>query len=178
MPVVWSPDTLLHRPEGGVWVGVRIADDEPPERVDVILQALARQNARLVEAPLLDRAVLETVHDPGLIDFLEAIWERWLGSGYLEEPGMDRAVAYAWPHPTSQPPARPPRSVSAWAGMYATDTMTLIGPGSWEAIRAAAATAYRAAELVRDGLPAAFALGPSAWPSRRSVLLWGFVLPQ
>ncbi len=93
MPVVWSPDTLLHRPEGGVWVGVRIHDDEPPERVELILKTLATRGAHLVVAEPLDRSVLEAVHDPGLIDFLQTIWERWLASGYLEEPGMDRAVA-------------------------------------------------------------------------------------
>ena len=38
------------------------------------------------------------------------------------------------------------------------DTMTLIGPGTWEAARAAAEAALTAADLVADGAAAAYAM--------------------
>jgi acetoin utilization deacetylase AcuC-like enzyme len=41
--------------------------------------------------------------------------------------------------------------------MFAMDTMTLIGRGTWEAVRAAAASALTAADLVIDGAASAYA---------------------
>ena len=47
--------------------------------------------------------------------------------------------------------------MSARAGRFAYDTMTLIGPGTWRAARAAVDSALTAADLVLDGSPAAYA---------------------
>ena len=54
-------------------------------------------------------------------------------------------------------PARPATSITARSGQFAYDTMTLIGPGTWEAARAAVDAAVTAAQLVLDGAPAAYA---------------------
>ena len=48
-------------------------------------------------------------------------------------------------------PARPPRATHARVGLYCYDTMTLVGPGSWPAIRGAADAALTAAELIAAG---------------------------
>jgi acetoin utilization deacetylase AcuC-like enzyme len=48
--------------------------------------------------------------------------------------------------------------VHAQIGQFCYDTMTLIGPGSWEAIKAAADAALTAADLVTDGASVAYAL--------------------
>ena len=45
-------------------------------------------------------------------------------------------------------PLRSPPAVHGRAGRFCYDTMTLVGPGSWEAIRAAADAALTAADLV------------------------------
>lgn len=158
VPVLWSPDTRLHQPAGGIWIGVRVEEDEVAERVDRILAALTGAGAVPVEADPVERVDLTSVHTPELVSFLESAWPAWQTSTYLKDPGMDRVVAYAWGHPDMRPQPRPPRSPSAWTGMFATDTMTLLGPGSWEAIRAAAATAIRAAEAVLAGNRLAYAL--------------------
>jgi acetoin utilization deacetylase AcuC-like enzyme len=50
-----------------------------------------------------------------------------------------------------------PTATWALPGHFAYDTMTLIGPGTWEAARAAADTALTAAALVAAGVPAAYA---------------------
>ena len=47
--------------------------------------------------------------------------------------------------------------MTARAGQFAYDTMTLIGPGTWEAARAAADCALTAADLVLEGEPVAYA---------------------
>jgi acetoin utilization deacetylase AcuC-like enzyme len=55
-------------------------------------------------------------------------------------------------------PLTVPLKVHAEAGTHGYDTMTLVGPGTWEAARAAAACAVEAAELVAAGSPLAYAL--------------------
>jgi len=53
---------------------------------------------------------------------------------------------------------RIPPAVHGRAGLYCYDTMTLIGPGSWAAIRGAVDAALTAADLVSAGAPLAYAL--------------------
>ena len=50
-----------------------------------------------------------------------------------------------------------PAAVWAKPGLFAYDTMTLIGPGTWEAARAAVDCALTAVDLVADGEPVAYA---------------------
>ena len=50
-----------------------------------------------------------------------------------------------------------PAAITARAGRFAYDTMTLIGPGTWEAARAAVDVALTAADLVLAGERAAYA---------------------
>ena len=100
------------------------------------------------------------LHDRALLDYLAGAWERWEAAGLDADPGQDRVVPYLFPHPG---PARRPRararrpSITARAGQFAYDTMTLIGPGTWEAARAAVDAALTAADLVLGGEPAAYA---------------------
>jgi acetoin utilization deacetylase AcuC-like enzyme len=158
MPVLWSPATRHHDPDGGVWVGVRIRDEERPERVDRILDALTDLGAVPREVATVADEELAAVHTAELVAFLREAWPAWEASGYLDDPGMNRVVAYAWPHPDLRPLPSRPASASAWAGQYATDTMTLVGPGSWDAIAAAASTALAGADHLVAGGRAAYAL--------------------
>jgi len=157
MPVVWSERHRLHEPGGEVWVGVRTPGTELPERAERIRAELA--DARFVEAQeQADDAVL-AVHDRALFDYLARAWSDWEASALTEDPGQDRVVPYLFPHPglfTGFEPVAP-AAVSARAGQFAYDTMTLIGPGTWEAARAAVDSAVTAADLVLGGEPAAYA---------------------
>ena len=54
--------------------------------------------------------------------------------------------------------ARVPAAEWARPGYFAYDTMTLIGPGTWEAARGAVDAALTAADLVAAGAPHAYAL--------------------
>ncbi len=149
---VVHPDTSLHLPEREVWVGVPIAGTEVPERAEIVAEGLRTAGATLVEPKPQPDATLTSVHDPGFIEFLSTAWERWQSSGYPRDPGQDRVVPYAFPAVTGVV-GRRPVSIGALVGLYAMDTMTLIGPGSWEAISAAAACAATAADLAAGGLP-------------------------
>jgi acetoin utilization deacetylase AcuC-like enzyme len=158
MPVVWSDRHRLHDPGGEVWVGVRTPGTEVPARADRIRDALAAAGARFVDAEEQPDDVLLAVHDSALTEYLATAWDEWEASGLTEDPGQDRVVPYLFPHPGLVGTPRAPAAVSARAGLFAYDTMTLIGPGTWEAARAAVDTAVTAADLVLGGAPAAYAL--------------------
>jgi acetoin utilization deacetylase AcuC-like enzyme len=159
IPAVWTAEHRRHVPGGEVWVGVRIPGTEVPARLEVIHDALVAAGADLL--PPADHGLepILAVHDPGLVTFLSTAWERWEASGYPDDPGMDRVVPYAFPLPALFPgmKPKPARSIGALAGTFAMDTMTLIGPGTWEAARAAAWAAVTAADLVAGGTQAVYA---------------------
>ncbi len=160
MPIVWSDLHRLHEPGGEVWVGVRTPGTELPERADRIRAALKAEGARFVDAEAApDDAVLR-VHDAALLEYLAGAWDEWEAAGLTDDPGQDRVVPYVFPHPGLLAGLEPavPAAASARAGSFAYDTMTLIGPGTWRAARAAVDAAITAADLVLAGERAAYAL--------------------
>jgi acetoin utilization deacetylase AcuC-like enzyme len=160
VPVVWSPATRDHDPRHEVWVGTTTVATEVSERVDVILASLRDAGHRLVEATTSPEDAIREVHDPELIEFLSTASSRWLQGPYADLVGQDRVVPYLFPTPamTGGLPTRPAEAVHADAGRFAYDTMTLVGPGTWPAARAAAACAVQAAGMVTAGEPLAYAL--------------------
>ncbi len=159
-PVVWSPATRDHDPKHEVWVGVATEGTEVAARVDAILESATSAGHRIVEATDHPDDVLRAVHDPALLEFLATASDRWREGPYDELVGQDRVVPYLFPTPamTAGLPTRPAVSVHADAGRFAYDTMTLIGPGTWTAARAAADCALTAVDLVVGGEPMAYAL--------------------
>ena len=159
MPFVWSDRHRMHDPAGEVWVGMRIAGTEVPERGDVIKAALSAAGAPFVE--VLDHGVgpLEKVHSTELLDYLQNAYQGWLSAGLDRDPGQDRVVPYVFPLPQLMGgrELRTPVAPSALAGRFTMDTTTLIGPGTYEAARSAADAALTATDLVLDGTPAAYA---------------------
>jgi acetoin utilization deacetylase AcuC-like enzyme len=160
MPVIWHEDCLLHEPTGEVWLGVRDDGTEVPERATVILQSLIRAGATIMPTAGHDEAAILAVHDRALVEHLATIWADWEAAGYPANHGRDRVVPYIFPTAAMLAglPARRPTATHGQVGLYCYDTMTLIGPGSWEAIRAAADCARTAAELVAAGGQATYAL--------------------
>jgi acetoin utilization deacetylase AcuC-like enzyme len=108
--------------------------------------------------PQCDDALLD-VHDADLVGYLAHAWKGWEAAGLTVDPGQDRVVPYVFPHPALLSHGAPtvPAAPSARAGAFAYDTMTLIGPGTWEAARAAIDTALTAADLVIAGERVAYA---------------------
>jgi acetoin utilization deacetylase AcuC-like enzyme len=149
----------LHRPDGAVWIGLPAEADELPERAEAIRRALEEAGAHVVEARPHDDDALLAVHDPALVDFLRHAWASWRAAGYPDDPGQNRVVGYIFPHPGLLHGLTPlePKSAAARTGLYAFDTMTTVGPGTWAAARGAVDAALTAADLVREGTPAAYA---------------------
>jgi acetoin utilization deacetylase AcuC-like enzyme len=173
LPVVWHPDTLGHEPGGEVWLGVWDPGTEIPQRVTTLLEALRSAGAQVIEAEPHDDAAILAVHDRALVEHLATVWPDWDAAGYPSEHHRNRVVPYVFPTAglmTGLPP-RAPSALHGRLGMFCYDTMTLVGPGTGEAARAAADAALTAVDLLIAGAPAAYALcrppghhaGPSAY---------------
>jgi len=152
MPIVWSDLHRLHEPGGEVFVGVRTPGTELPQRAEKIRETLEAAGAPIVLAVEHDDAEALAVHDPALVDYLRSAWEAWEASGLVSDPGQDRVVPYLFPHAglVGALPVVPPESVAARAGAFCFDTMTLVGPGTWRAARAAVDVALTAADIAID----------------------------
>ena len=155
LPFVWSDECLRHEPGAEIWVGVRTPATELPERALRIREALLAAGAREVPAAAHPDDALLAVHDPALLDFLRTAWDEWAALGLPN----DRVVPYVFAREelTSGRPAPKPAAVWARPGRFAYDTMTLIGPGTWEAARGAVDCALTAVELVAGGERVAYA---------------------
>jgi acetoin utilization deacetylase AcuC-like enzyme len=171
-PAVWHSDCLLHEPDGELWLGVWEPGTEVPERAAVLLDALTSAGAEVVPPTAHDDDVILAVHDRALVDHLATVWSDWVQAGYPAQHGRHRVVPYVFPTAglLSGVPLRSPAALHGRVGRFCYDTMTLIGPGTWPAVRAAADAALTAADLVAAGAGAAYALcrppghhaGPSA----------------
>lgn len=160
LELVWSPRCESHRPAAEVWVGVPTPAVEGPERVETIRRALLAAGARPREAAEQDDAVLRVVHDAGLLDYLRRAHRDWVTAGLTETPGQAQVVPYVFPTPglLEGMPLREATAVAAQAGRWCYDTMTLVGPGTWEAARAATDVAQAGAQLLLDGARLVYAL--------------------
>ncbi len=160
LPVIWDTGCLRHEPDGEVWLGVWETGTEVPERVSVILDAAAGAGAAVTPSRPHGDSALLAVHDAALIEHLATIWDRWVAGGYLADYGRTRVVPYVFPTAglLAGLPLRQPPAIHGEVGMFCYDTMTIVGPGSWEAIRAAADCALTAADLVAGGARVAYAL--------------------
>jgi acetoin utilization deacetylase AcuC-like enzyme len=152
---VWSAACLRHEPEAEVWVGTRTPATEVPERAIAIREALLEVGGREVPAVAHDDSALLAVHDPALVEFLRTAWEEWSAA----ELSSDRVVPYVFARSELTSGRVPANPTAVWArpGLFAYDTMTLIGPGTWEAARAAIDVALTAVDLVTNGERVAYA---------------------
>ena len=95
------------------------------------------------------------MHDPALVEFLRTAWEEWSAA----ELPTDRVVPYVFARAELTSGRQPATPAAVWArpGLFAYDTMTLVGPGTWEAARAAVDVALTAVDLVSEGERIAYA---------------------
>ncbi len=158
-PVVYSPDHVAHSADTGTWVGVTISSEEVSARIETILSTLRSAGREVVDAVAHDDEVLKAVHDADLIEYLRGAYAAWVAWGYPDDPGQSQVTAYAFPTQRflSPHPLRLPVSPGALAGVYAMDTMTQIGEGTFDGARAAVDVAQTAADLIVAGAPSAYA---------------------
>ena len=184
MPVVWSDRHRLPRARAArSGSASRTPGTELPARAERIRAALDAAGARASSTPSAhaDDALL-AVHDAELLDVPRAApGTSGRRPGSTDDPGQDRVVPYLFAHPglTRRPPGRSRRRPAARAGQFAYDTMTLIGPGTWEAARAARRRrAHRRRPRRSPASRAAYACCRPPGPPRRRAPLRRLLLPQ
>jgi acetoin utilization deacetylase AcuC-like enzyme len=135
---------------------VAIKGTEVAERLDLIRDAVLAAGGEIREPLAYDDEAFLAVHTPDFLDFMRTAWARWEESSYPADPGQDRVVPYVFPSRQLIEPRRP-TNIGALTGLYAMDTMTLIGQGTWEAARVAGECAMTCADLVVGEAKAAYA---------------------
>jgi acetoin utilization deacetylase AcuC-like enzyme len=155
VPFVWSDDCLRHEPQAEIWIGTSTPATEVPARALAIRDALLDVGAQEVAAAPHDDSALLAVHDLALVEFLRTAWEHWSAADLPAE----RVVPYVFARDELTSGRDPATPTAVWArpGLFAYDTMTLIGPGTWEAARAAVDVALTAVDLVAGGERIAYA---------------------
>lgn len=155
VPFVWSDECLRHEPEAEVWVGTRTPATEVPARLVAIRGELLAVGAEEVAARAHDDSAMLSVHDPALVEFLRTAWDEWTAAPLPS----DRVVPYVFAREELTGGREPANPAAVWArpGLFAYDTMTLIGPGTWEAARSAVDVSLTAVDLVAGGESLAYA---------------------
>ncbi len=152
MITVYSDAHRLHAPKGEIFGGELVTPFESPFRADLILEAVREAGLGPVVEPEafgLDRVL--AVHEPGYVEFLRTIWERWTAEGYAGD-----AIPTCFP--ARRMAQRPPEDVDGLLGYYAFASETSICAGTWEATLAATRCALTGAKQLHGGARSAFAL--------------------
>jgi acetoin utilization deacetylase AcuC-like enzyme len=154
MKIFYSPAHRDHAPSEEFEGGRLTPAVEVPERAERVKAEAIRRNIGPVAAPLdFGMAPIGRVHDAGLVRFLgeaSALWRKHHGED------APPAIPSAWPGRGMR--NRFEGDVESRLGTYAFDTATPIVRGTWGASLAAANCALNAAEVVKSGERAAFAL--------------------
>ncbi len=148
MRIFHNPDHAGHDAMSELHNGQLVRSFERPERMATILAALADAGiAPPEDAPPCPRWLLERVHAPDYLAFLETAHSRWVAAH-----GEGDALAFTYPVPGLRR-ADPPEDIDGALGHYNFSVDTGITRGTWAAALSAAAGAHAAAS--------AAALGPA-----------------
>ncbi len=152
IPLLYTPDHLLHAPGVEFEQGTIVDYQDNPDRIEVIHRQLLARGLCLPVHPARATGFddLLSVHDFEMLDFLEALSysipddQRYL----FPEAFLNHAVK-----------GRRPKSLAGRLGYYSTDARSPVGRGTWRAVLAAAGIALQAAEMMlRHETECAYAL--------------------
>jgi acetoin utilization deacetylase AcuC-like enzyme len=152
MQIIYTPYHTSHDPAGVLQNGAPLVYEEVPARIEIILAAVQTVQLGPVLNPV-DHGIgpLEMVHDRDYLKFLSSVYEECASRSASPQPvfaetfGMRRL-------------GRKPSHPVAQAGYYSFGTGTPILAGTWQAAYWSAQTALTAADWVRSGSKAAYAL--------------------
>ncbi len=142
-----------HAPEHEFFRGERVACFESPARVEFVEAALTARGHQLLAPTHDSRALLEQVHAPRYLAFLESSWQQWLA----QDAGNAQRQPFpsVWPVRTLRSDVEPDNFI-ARLGLYSMDNGTPLAAGTWAAAKAGADAAASAAAHVAAGARAAF----------------------
>ena len=154
MKIIYSDDHHGHGGATELRAGAFVPMAECPERMAVILAALAKAGLRDVQAPqthALSAAL--RVHAPDFVGFLERaypMWEKRHGAGSTAFPTMFGMRGLAQRPNLS--------SIDAMLSAYTFDVYSPFVAGTWTAIRSAFDVTMTGADLMQGGMGAVFSL--------------------
>lgn len=152
MLIFANPKHALHAGRHEMFRGRLVPCHESPARLDHVLAELGRRPLGEVRLPsAVPRPVLERIHQPRYLDFLERAWGEWVA---LDPANAELdALPSTWPVRGFRHDLEP-ANFAARMGLYSFDAGTPLTAGSWAAAEAGAACAIDAARAVgRAGGP-------------------------
>ncbi len=159
IPVVTNPRHVGHRPQVEVQCGRPIPAFDTVARMQVVEDALVRHRSVELQNPREGFAVasmIRRVHDDDLVDFLARAWTDRGGS----DDEIELIFADTFLHPGLHAPGpcpMKPEHAGAF-GKYCFDTITGIGPDTFDSAVGSVATALTAASHTMKGIPLSVAL--------------------
>jgi acetoin utilization deacetylase AcuC-like enzyme len=154
MKTFYSPAHLGHDPQAQFEGGVLAPAVEIPVRAERVKAAVeARKIGPIVAPAPFDDAPILRVHDAGLVRFLGVAHAEWRKRYGENAPA---ALPSAWPAHGLRDGRE--GDIEAKLGSYSFSADTPILSGTWAAAREAVNVALSAAQAIRDGERAAFAL--------------------
>ena len=148
MITFFSDQHELHAPEHEFFRGERVPCFESPARANFVRDELTARGHGLC-APTADSSVvLQQVHTPRYLAFLQSAWDDWLA---LDAGNAARQpFPSVWPVRTLRSDVEPANFV-ARLGLYSMDNGSPMVAGTWAAARAGADAAVSAAGLLAAG---------------------------
>ena len=153
MKTVFSPLHAGHRDQMELVAGAIVPGFEKPSRAEIIRKRVESEKLGPILAPEVhDLTAAKRVHTADYIDFLPTVWPQWQAAGKTGS-----AIPFAWPTRGLRGDVRP-RGIEALLGYYSFDGGATFVEGTWEAIKSSYDVALTAAQVVKAGERAAFAL--------------------
>jgi acetoin utilization deacetylase AcuC-like enzyme len=141
IPLLYTPEHLLHAPVHEFEQGTIIPYRETPERIDTIYQHLITRGIgvpiRTHRTATVDE--LFAVHSLQMLDFLEAL------SRSIEDPAQ---YIYADFFPIRSDMNTRPKSLAGRMGYYCTDPYSPVGQSTWAACQSAAGLIMQSTEMM------------------------------
>ena len=151
MKVIRTETHRQHFPKGELFGGELVRPFECPERWDYVMDRLKTQGYEdYAEPEAVDMGLIQRVHSPDFVEFLETAWSEWAAEGFHGD-ALPTVI------PARRMQQRVPHHIDAKLGYYCMAIETAITSGTWAAVKDSAACAVTAQKQVaRDGQ--AFAL--------------------
>ena len=150
---ILNPHHQLHNPAFEFYRGNKVPCFESPARQSFVEQALQARGHDLAQPSVDATAVIQQIHTPRYLKFLETAWQQWCDL----DPANEALQPFpsVWPTRTLRSDIEPANFV-AKMGLYSMDNGTPLAAGTWAAIKGGADAAATAAQAVVEGVPVAF----------------------
>jgi acetoin utilization deacetylase AcuC-like enzyme len=156
MHIFYNPDHAAHQGKLEMYRGRMVPCHEVPQRQDQVAAVLqARALGSLQTPSRFGDALLERIHSPRYLQFLQTAWQQWLALDAAN--AAQDAIPSVWPTRSFRTDIEPD-NFAARMGLYSFDAGTPLTAGTWQAARSGADCALSAAAHIGQGARAAFAL--------------------